>query len=136
VSQPQPDAVDDAVAGLTFDATGLLPAVVQDETDGTVLMVAWMDAEMTVKEGANKALIRPYLEKAEVAENIAANFIAFGRPLFNEQAYKVLVDQGQGDRADRYHYNDAEEILGQSVLKGPGSSTAASIQLFNEIFGA
>ena len=44
--QPQPtDAVDDAVAGLTFDAAGLLPAVVQDETDGTVLMVAWMDAE-------------------------------------------------------------------------------------------
>jgi spermidine/putrescine-binding protein len=98
--------------------------------------VAWMDAEMTVKEGANKALIRPYLEKAEVAENIAANFIAYGRPLFSEAAYKVLVDQGQQDRADRYHYNEAEAILGASVLKGPGSSTAASIQLFNEIFGA
>jgi phosphoribosyl-AMP cyclohydrolase len=35
----------DAVAGLKFDATGLLPAVVQDDADGTVLMVAWMDAE-------------------------------------------------------------------------------------------
>jgi phosphoribosyl-AMP cyclohydrolase len=46
VSQPQPtDAVDEAVAGLAFDAAGLLPAVVQDDTDGTVLMVAWMDAE-------------------------------------------------------------------------------------------
>jgi phosphoribosyl-AMP cyclohydrolase len=45
VSQPQPDTVDDAVAGLAFDAAGLLPAVVQDDTDGTVLMVAWMDAE-------------------------------------------------------------------------------------------
>ena len=45
MSQPQPDAVDDAVAGLRFDAAGLLPAVVQDDTDGTVLMVAWMDAE-------------------------------------------------------------------------------------------
>ena len=45
--QPQPDtdAVADAVAGLTFDAAGLVPAVVQDDTDGTVLMVAWMDAE-------------------------------------------------------------------------------------------
>ena len=30
--------------------------------------VGWMDAEMIVKEGANKALIRPYLEKANVAE--------------------------------------------------------------------
>jgi phosphoribosyl-AMP cyclohydrolase len=39
------DAVDDVVAGLTFDAAGLIPAVVQDDQDGTVLMVAWMDAE-------------------------------------------------------------------------------------------
>jgi phosphoribosyl-AMP cyclohydrolase len=47
VPQPQPDtdAVADAVAGLTFDAAGLVPAVVQDDADGTVLMVAWMDAE-------------------------------------------------------------------------------------------
>jgi phosphoribosyl-AMP cyclohydrolase len=37
--------VDDAVAGLKFDAAGLLPAVVQDDRDGAVLMVAWMDAE-------------------------------------------------------------------------------------------
>jgi len=46
VAQPHPsDTVDEAVAGLTFDAAGLVPAVVQDDTDGTVLMVAWMDAE-------------------------------------------------------------------------------------------
>jgi phosphoribosyl-AMP cyclohydrolase len=30
---------------LRFDAQGLLPAVVQDDRDGTVLMVAWMDVE-------------------------------------------------------------------------------------------
>jgi phosphoribosyl-AMP cyclohydrolase len=42
VSQP---ADADAVAGLAFDEGGLLPAVVQDDADGTVLMVAWMDAE-------------------------------------------------------------------------------------------
>ena len=40
-----PDPVDAAVAGLRFDAAGLLPAVVQDDRDGTVLMVGWMDAE-------------------------------------------------------------------------------------------
>jgi phosphoribosyl-AMP cyclohydrolase len=49
VPQPQPDtdadAVAGALAGLTFDAAGLVPAVVQDDSDGTVLMVAWMDAE-------------------------------------------------------------------------------------------
>ena len=43
--QPVTSTVDDAVAGLKFDAAGLLPAVVQDDRDGTVLMVAWMDAE-------------------------------------------------------------------------------------------
>src|SRR3712207_9090267 len=35
----------DVVAGLRFDDAGLIPAVVQDDQDGTVLMVAWMDAE-------------------------------------------------------------------------------------------
>lgn len=33
------------VAELHFDAAGLIPAVVQDDTDGSVLMVAWMDSE-------------------------------------------------------------------------------------------
>jgi phosphoribosyl-AMP cyclohydrolase len=33
------------IAGLTFDAQGLLPAVVQDHRDQAVLMVGWMDAE-------------------------------------------------------------------------------------------
>ena len=102
-------------------------------SEGTV---GWMDAEMIVKDGANKSLLFPYLEKAEVAENIAANFITHGRPLFNEAAYKVLVDQGEKDRADRYRYNESEAILGATTLKGPGTSTAKSIQLFNEIFGA
>jgi phosphoribosyl-AMP cyclohydrolase len=30
---------------LRFDADGLIPAVVQDDRDQTVLMVGWMDAE-------------------------------------------------------------------------------------------
>ena len=45
MSEPLTSTVDDAVAGLRFDDAGLLPAVVQDDQDGTVLMVAWMDAE-------------------------------------------------------------------------------------------
>jgi len=102
-------------------------------SEGTV---GWMDAEMIVKDGANKALLFPYLEKAEVAENIAANFITHGRPLFNEAAYQVLVNQGEQDRADRYLYNKAEETLAKTTLKGPGTSTEKSIQLFNEVFGA
>jgi phosphoribosyl-AMP cyclohydrolase len=49
LSPPNPQLstsnLDDVVAGLKFDDAGLLPAVVQDDRDGAVLMVAWMDAE-------------------------------------------------------------------------------------------
>ena len=98
--------------------------------------VGWMDAEMVVKGGANTSLIFPYLEKAEQAENIAANFLEHGRPLFSEKAYQVLTDQGHKDRADRYRWTESEAILSKTTLKGPGTSTEKSIQLFNEIFGA
>ena len=30
---------------LTFDSRGLIPCIVQDAADGTVLMMAWMNAE-------------------------------------------------------------------------------------------
>jgi phosphoribosyl-AMP cyclohydrolase len=49
-SRPAGDGVPDtgprlAVEGLRFDDQGLIPAVVQDDHDQTVLMVGWMDAE-------------------------------------------------------------------------------------------
>jgi phosphoribosyl-AMP cyclohydrolase len=44
---PEPPAAvrPDLADRLRFDAQGLIPAVVQDASDGAVLMVAWMDAE-------------------------------------------------------------------------------------------
>jgi phosphoribosyl-AMP cyclohydrolase len=45
MSERSTSKLDDTVAGLKFDDAGLIPAVVQDDQDGTVLMVAWMDAE-------------------------------------------------------------------------------------------
>lgn len=38
-------SASDLVQSLRFDAQGLLPAIVQDDRDQTVLMVGWMDAE-------------------------------------------------------------------------------------------
>lgn len=35
----------ETIANLTFDANGLIPAIVQDAESGEVLMVAWMNAE-------------------------------------------------------------------------------------------
>ena len=97
--------------------------------------VGWHDGEMIVKEGANKKLIIPFLEKSQQAELIAENFLANGRPLFNEKAYTLLVNQGKKDQADRYLWTQAEAVLAKTVLKGPGTSTAKSIALFHEVFG-
>jgi spermidine/putrescine-binding protein len=97
--------------------------------------IGWMDSEMIIKGAANTGLIRPFLEAAEQAEHIAENFIRYGRPLFNEASYKLLVDKGQKDRADRFLYNKPETVL-TMTLKGPGSSTEAAIEAFNEVFGS
>jgi spermidine/putrescine-binding protein len=97
--------------------------------------IGWMDSEMLIKGGANNGLLKPFLEAAEQAEHIAENFIRYGRPLFNEAAYKLLKDKGQGDRADRFLYNKPETV-NTMTLKGPGSSTEAAIEAFNEVFGS
>lgn len=97
--------------------------------------IGWMDSEMIVKGGANENLIKPYLELANQAEYIAANFILNRRPLFNEAAYKLLINQGQQELADRFLYNKPETVLTMD-LKGPGTSTQAAVDAFNEVFGA
>lgn len=118
---------DEVVLGLGGPQLGVFTP-----KEGTV---GWMDAEMIVKEGANKALIKPFLEQSNQPEYIAENFVRNGRPLFNEGAYKVLVNNGQQERADRYLFNKPETVL-TMTLKGPGSSTQAAIAAFNEVFGA
>ncbi len=97
--------------------------------------IGWMDSEMIAKGGANENLIMPFLELAEQAEYIAANFMLNGRPLFNEAAYKILVNQGQQERADRFLYNKPETVLTMD-LKGPGTSTQAAVDAFNDVFGS
>jgi len=97
--------------------------------------IGWMDAEMIVTGGANSALVRPWLEMAQTPEHIAENFLRYGRPLFNEAAYKVLVNNGHQERADRFLYNKPETVQ-TMTLKGPGTSTQAAIEAFNEVFGA
>ena len=48
------DATEEQLAEVTYDAAGLVPAIVQDDATGEVLMVAWMNAEtlrMSLAEG-------------------------------------------------------------------------------------
>jgi phosphoribosyl-AMP cyclohydrolase len=48
------DATDEQLALVQFDASGLVPAIVQEASTGAVLMMAWMNAEtlrMSLTEG-------------------------------------------------------------------------------------
>lgn len=143
-AQQNTDTITALVSGEAWIATGNLGTEERVKTAGGPELkvftpkegtIGWMDSEMIVKGGANNKLVKPFLEAHEVAENIAANFILNGRPLFNEQAYKILINQGQQERADRFLYNKPETVLNMT-LKGPGTSTQGAIDAFNEIFGA
>ena len=93
----------------------------------------FIDGEMTVKGGANQALVKPYLEAGAQAEFVAQNFIDNGRPLWNEKAYGLLVNAGKKDQADRYLYNKPELAL-KMRLKGPAGNVNAYIKVFNSVF--
>jgi spermidine/putrescine-binding protein len=95
----------------------------------------FIDGEMSVQGAENADRIKPYLEIAAQAEWVAQNFLDNGRPLFNEQAYQLLVDGGNKDRADRYLYNEPETAL-EMTLKGPGGRVEDYIDTFNSVFGA
>jgi phosphoribosyl-AMP cyclohydrolase len=48
------DATPEQLAGVTYDAAGLVPAIAQDVVTKDILMMAWMSAEtlqMTLDEG-------------------------------------------------------------------------------------
>jgi hypothetical protein len=71
----------------------------------------------------------------EQANWVAQNFLVNGRPLFNEKAYKLLVNQGHKERADLLWYNQPERAL-QMTLKGPSGNVQGVIDAFNQVFGA
>ncbi|HJR27057.1 MAG TPA: phosphoribosyl-AMP cyclohydrolase [Acidimicrobiales bacterium] len=48
------EATEEQLAAVKYDADGLVPAIVQEESTGQVLMMAWMNAEtlrMSLAEG-------------------------------------------------------------------------------------
>ena len=53
-AMPTDDTLDDVIARATFNSEGLLPAVIQEESSGRVLMLGWMDdvaLRRTLSEG-------------------------------------------------------------------------------------
>jgi spermidine/putrescine-binding protein len=96
-------------------------------------LYGWMDAEMLLKESKNQSSFEKFITNMEQAPWIAHNFLVNGRPLFNEKAYKILVNTGHKERADKFFYNDPERPLGMT-LKGPSGNAQAYIDAFNEVF--
>jgi spermidine/putrescine-binding protein len=98
-------------------------------------VVGWIDGEQMVKASPHKNRFEQFLNGMEQANWVAQNFLVNGRPLFNEKAYKILVNQGHKERADLLWYNQPDKAL-QMTLKGPSGNVQAYIDAFNQVFGA
>jgi spermidine/putrescine transport system substrate-binding protein len=97
--------------------------------------IGFIDSEQMVTKSKNQASFEKFENAMQQAPWIAKNFITNGRPLFNEKAYKILVNQGHGDRARRQYYNQPEKAL-KMTIKGPAGDEQAYVDAFNEVFGA
>jgi phosphoribosyl-AMP cyclohydrolase len=104
VTEGIPLTVDDelmAAVDFTKDASGLVPAIVQDAADGTVLTLAYMDAEAlrrTLESGRSWFYSRSrqeYWQKGETSGD--RQYVRAVRVDCDGDALVVLVDQhGQG----------------------------------------
>jgi spermidine/putrescine-binding protein len=97
--------------------------------------IGFIDSEQMVSASKQQDSFARFINAMQQAPYIAQNFITNGRPLFNEKAYKMLVDQGHEDRAKRLLYNQPEKAL-KMTLKGPSGNEQAYTDAFNEVFGA
>jgi|SRR5579884_496542 len=97
-------------------------------------VVGWLDAEMKMKSPhANR--FEQFINAWGQAQYIPPLFKQFKEAWFNEKAYKLLVNQGQGEVADSLLYNQPEEAI-KAHLKGPAKDPNAYINVFNQVFGA
>lgn len=97
--------------------------------------IGFIDSEQIVKASKHKDVFERFINTAEQAPWIAQNFLTNGRPLFNEKAWKMLVNTGHGSRARRLLYNQPEKAL-KMTIKGPAGDEQAYVDAFNEVFGA
>jgi spermidine/putrescine-binding protein len=96
--------------------------------------IGFIDSEQIVKASKNHDAFFTFENKMQQSNWIAKNFITNGRPLFNEKAYKILVNTGHGERARRQYYNQPEKAL-KMTIKGPAGDEQAYVDAFNEVFG-
>ena len=117
-----PDLVKDA---------GGPPVVAFVPREGTIGSI---EAEVVLAGAPNVVRVPTYLNAAAAAEATAAAFLSDGRPLFNERAYRLLVDNGHGERARRYLY-DRPEVALEMTLTGPPARPEAYLTAAQVVFG-
>lgn len=98
-------------------------------------LAGWFDGEQMVTKSKHQDVFAKFINATyEQTSWIAKNFIKNGRPMFNEKAYKLLVNQGYKARADLFQYNKPELIF-KANLQGPAKNIQAITDAFNEVFG-
>jgi spermidine/putrescine-binding protein len=110
-------------------AVGVLPR------EGTI---AFADGEMVVASTKNRELVNRFLDADFQPEWIARRFLKYPHPHFSEKAYKLLVNQGHKELADRALYNRPELPFDpqQVALVAPPPNQTAYTDAYNEVFGA
>ena len=100
--------------------------------------IGFADGEMISAASKKRDLIERFLEADFKAEWIARRFLKYPHPHFDERAYKLLVDQGHKELADRLLYNRPELAFDedQVALVAPPPNQSAYTDAFNEVFGA
>ena len=100
--------------------------------------IGFADAEMIATDTHDRDLVNRFLAADFQAEWIARRFLKYPHPHFDEKAYKLLVDQGHGELADRMLYNKPELPFDEDnlALVAPPPNQTAYTDAFNEVFGA
>lgn len=100
--------------------------------------IGFADGEMIVAASPKRDLIERFLEADFQPEWIARRFLKYPHPHFDEKAYKLLVNQGHKELADRLLYNKPELAFDedQVALVAPPPNQSAYTDAFNEVFGA
>ena len=102
-------------------------------SEGTI---GFIDSEMITTHGKNKPLVKKFINAMETSEYIVQNFKTNGRPLFNEKAAQILLnDPKTADDAKRLFMGNPEKAL-EMTLKGPAGDQQAYTEAFNQVFGA
>jgi phosphoribosyl-AMP cyclohydrolase/phosphoribosyl-ATP pyrophosphohydrolase/phosphoribosyl-AMP cyclohydrolase len=115
---PRPiEATPEQLATVRFDDSGLVPAIVQDDTSGEVLMMAWMTAESL------------------------ALTLAEGRTVFWSRSRQELWRKGEtsGDRQwlrSASYDCDGDTLLFRVVQEGRGACHTGRTSCFFNHFGA